>query len=421
MEKKYIEDEGINLGDIFKVFWKRKIIIAISMLVGLILLFLVVRIGYNPTHRKYSSEFELVFHSATVDEEGNKIYDTYPTGRSFNYKNIISKENLNKVISSNEKYSVLNAEELFEGNYIKIEMKDNKNYEISIQGLRKGDAQIYKSLIKDLINNTIDDINSDILKLDYVSGLKSFKNYTTYDGSISFLQEKKDFLVSSYNTLIEEFSGYYIVNSKPLQAYADEIQSYFSSVNFDGLIAQAKKNYYVSDPESYSIALNLEISSLKKKYEQNLVMISELKDVYATSAPGVTDSFQSIITRIGELTEENVQLREQMLDLGYNPDTNIVTATFTYNEEFDKKVNDVYQKLLDISSIFEENIKEIYKDQTQVTYENNSIIVVSGNMSNLIVIAGGLILGLIVGAMIALVLEYSFKKKDNEDEEQVEK
>ena len=109
MEQK---EEGISLGEIFRVIFKKKWLLlgvtVVIMLIGVI----IVQAFYNPSKEQYHVDFELEFPNR---EDG-----LFPDGKKVLYAEFISYENLEKAKSKDESFSSIDVAKMLEKNDIDI-------------------------------------------------------------------------------------------------------------------------------------------------------------------------------------------------------------------------------------------------------------------------------------------------------------
>lgn len=109
MEQK---EEGISLGEIFRVIFKKKWLLlgvtVVIMLIGVI----IVQAFYNPSKEQYHVDFELEFP--------NRENGLFPDGKKVLYAEFISYENLEKAKSKDESFSSIDVAKMLEKNDIDI-------------------------------------------------------------------------------------------------------------------------------------------------------------------------------------------------------------------------------------------------------------------------------------------------------------
>lgn len=413
------KEDGIDLGDIFKILWKRKILVAIVTGVVLILSLILILFVYNPRKAVYTATMEFSF-SGSENEK-------YPSGKAFIYKDIVSIENLEKVIASDERYSIFNAEDLFKKNKISISLVNSEDgtenmyseniYSIVVKKVGCKDESLIADFIADLMNQAYLDVVSDITSIDYVSSVDKYQDYQVYETAISFLQKQKAFLEESYTSLISSYSPSYMVNGKSLQQYKDEIDIYFSTVSLDLMLVEAETNHYILDTDAYLPYVKNEILRLQKTINENEMVIISLRSelntliqMYGNITSG--DPFSGFNNRIAELVEENTRLSQQLQILEGLRDS------ATVNPAFENTLNQVYQQIRDFISQLEKNVQDIDVSHIRLLYSTNSIVEESGGLSILVSCGLGLVAGLVIAFACALITEYILNKKDSSEEVQ---
>ena len=98
----YYEDEGVSLGQIFKVIFNRKILLLIVSLSVAVVFFVSFYLIYNPSVRNYEVGF--IYEAPSLSQ------GKYIDGSVFSYSDVVSLNNLEKVKASNEKYKDIDIE-----------------------------------------------------------------------------------------------------------------------------------------------------------------------------------------------------------------------------------------------------------------------------------------------------------------------
>ncbi len=414
------QEEGISVVEIFKIIWKRKLLAFIIALCTVIIMVLGIEFIYNPRKISYTSEFEFSFYSP--------MDDTYPSGKHFNYKDIVSLELIQETIAENKEFSKLKAEDIYNNGKISIqrltyvEQTDVREYSdrfrITVQGLSKNKSLV-SNFVRKLLDNAQEQVEKDIEEINYISSIESFKDYTIYDNSIPYLGEQYNFIISSYNELISTYSRNYIVGNKTLQQYYNTVLKNFNSINFAALKVEAENNHYVKDLNSYLPYIELEIINLNRSIEENTRVRDSLRkqldsliDKYGNI--GTTgDPFTEFNTRIAQLTEE---IERDTYKIGLLVNEQGEKYTFVYNEEFDKRINKVYDMLYQSFEELESVTKQIYSDETKLIFYSNAIINPTGGMGIIITFVISLCFGILLACGIVLIVEFSSRRKENNDE-----
>jgi len=423
MNNEMYEEEGLSILELLKLIWKRKILVGIITGVFFIVFILFVVLVYNPSKRTYSATFELTSSTTTIDDKGYNSTTAYPSGKTFNYKSITSKNSISSVLNDS-KYSKLNVDSMVNGTQIST---SNGKYTITVVSAKKGNATLYKEYIETLVDNALVIFDSDIDSIDYEAQLDSFNDYYVYSSSISFIQEKVDELVENYKELTKSYTENTVVEGKTLKAYQTEVESYFKNNSLNSLNAEATANHYVVNSEKYNKNRVANVLGLQKEYDETIDELNALIDLYENNLkPNGTsgDSFTKLIDQITELKANSIKIKSLALSsYDYDVETKMYysSVTFVENKNFNDRVIEVYNKLKEFYSKYENNVKTIYKDQTSVSYDKNSIITESGTKSIYVVAALGLIGGLVIASVVALIIEVPKYKKEKEAEKNTAK
>lgn len=409
------KEDGISLGDIFKILWKRKILIAIITGAVLILSLLLILFVYNPRKSVYTATVEFNFNGSE-DEK-------YPSGRTFIYKNIVSKESLEKVIASDEKYAVFDAEDLYKKDKISISLVSSEDstentYTIVVRDIGHKDERLVADFVEALMNQAYAEVVSDISNIDYVSSVDKYQDYQVYETAISFLQKQKAFLEDTYTALISDYSPSYVVNGKSLQQYKDEVDIYFSTVSLDLMLIEVETNHYILNTDAYLPYVKNEILRLQKTINENKMVIEALQTELSTLIQmyGNTitsgDPFSSFNNRIAELVEENTRLNRQLNTLeGFINSASV-------NPTFENALNQVYHQIREYVLQLEHNVQDIDISHIRLLYSTNAIVEESGGLSILISCVLGLVAGLVIACACGWITEYFVNKKESAEEVQ---
>lgn len=119
------EKRGVTLGDICRTIFSQKwlalIIAAVIFVAGTLALYL----GYGPKGVNYVSTFSV---NVSVNSDGMLVY---PNNEKLNYRDLVSKNNLNAVKAGNEKFEAVKADDLYRRNAIQISQRKSDTGEIT--------------------------------------------------------------------------------------------------------------------------------------------------------------------------------------------------------------------------------------------------------------------------------------------------
>lgn len=150
--------QEISLKDLFLALWQQKILILIITFLFAIIAFFGARF-YFQSDRKMISNFEYNFSGVELDR--------YPDGSPFDYRSIISNENLETVYLSDSKYQIFELEDLLENRNLTIQRQkslastntvtvfETNQYTIQIPlSYFDFDADLAIAFINDLVTNS---------------------------------------------------------------------------------------------------------------------------------------------------------------------------------------------------------------------------------------------------------------------------
>ncbi|MCI5583294.1 MAG: hypothetical protein MR357_06240 [Anaeroplasma sp.] len=419
MEDELIEDDGISIAELLKLIWKRKFLVLITTIIFVLVFILSVTLFINPSKRYYTTSFDLKTAAIVVDEDDDKVrMDTYPSGKTFNYKNIISLDNISTVLNSKDLYSKLDADYLY--NTISITQHNATYYTITINSAKKGNIYVYNSFIEDLLNIEKNNIANDINSIDCDSQFNNYDDYNMYSILAQSLEENLITLIGYYDMLIEKYSNNYIINGRTLQSYKNEVEVYYYSNVLSALKGEAITNHYVKNVDLYNdTRLNL-VAGIQNDFDETSNALNGLLDLYEnrlTSTGIYGEPFNELIQNITELKIKCIEIKNYAL-MAYDYDVEtkafVYSGSYVENDDFDNRFLNNYNIVKDFYSDYEENLKGIYNEQTIVSFSLNSVISEQGTISLYIVAILGLVCGVCVGSVIALILEvpsYNEEKK----------
>lgn len=431
MDKNKSEDEGMSLIELIHIIFRRKWI-----LLGVTLGIFILSILFSSLVLNRNKEYYSVTFSLEYPESSNY---KYPDGTSFNYRKIISYDNLVLAKESNQKYKNIDVDSLFETNSIQIaEVTQTVNgntipsgeYTLAAKAKYFNSRDVAKEFLRNLTNVPIVKVNEIIANMDYDSNLSNYSNSTVYDSQINYLVAQRDFIINGYNNLINYFSSGLMVTSikddnnktKTLKEYLSDVEIYFDNNKIDSLKSELDANGYVKD-SSYLETIVLRRDLLIKEKEENVKKIEALtlqlknlvNDVYSGSS--LNPSYESFNTQIAELTTTNVELDSQieLLNKYINESGNVSASD---KQEFEAKLDNYYKDLVEFTNTYRSVVQSTYKENSNVDYHYNSVVILEGSVKTLYVAILGLVGGFVVASVIILIMDLpKYKKNDQKTTE----
>lgn len=406
------QNNGLSLLDIIKLIWKRKILVGIITLIVLIISLLLILFWYNPNNATYQSDFELTFSGSDQD--------IYPTGKKFNYRDIVSLDRLNKIKQSNSKYSKINIDKLYDENNIRISRlassdttKISNNYSIVIADSGINDEKVIKDFISDLLKDVTNEIIVDVNSISYTYNFSGVDNYSLYTDVLNFLIYQKDIIINAYENLILTYGESYSIDGTTLNAKLSTINNTIKNLSLNGLLSMAEQNRYVldsQDVENYNSLITTRISSLLRIKEENDLIINS----YSTLGSLIV--YEDIQKRIAQNASIVLQLRNLLNsynETNYSFTNEDILAPSLPSEEYKLTIESVYKEINDLAIDLENDVKAMGSDSLILNFESNSIVEKSGTINIFIAIVGGLVLGLILGSVVVLIIDIPRLNKNN--------
>lgn len=407
------QESGMTLGEVFKVIFKKKwLLLAITLGIAIIGT-LMINFVISKNQVEYKSEFSIKYPGVESS--------VYPDGTPFNYKDLVSADNLAKIKTSDDKFKNVDVEAIADNNDISIveivrtvneEEVSTGSYTLTVKSKYFDSETVAKEFVTAIANYPVEYAKANAEAFDFSANLTSYTASNSYRSQIDYLVAQKNMLTSGYSTLISRYGEMYTVGDKRLKDYLSEINLYFSNNKIDTLYTELEDKGYISD-DGYLDTVKYEIKDLEIEKEDNLKVIQNLKTelealvkIYGTSGSSVV-TYESFNSRIADLTERNVQIERQLKILNTyitnNPDG--VAANQKELELFKKKLNTFYDQLVKDTASYTDVNKAIYNSVSKVTFANSSVIISEGGISLIIAIIGSLIGGFVVGCIINLIID----------------
>ena len=278
MEEKY--EEGIDLLTIVKVAFGRKLLLAIITVVITVIGILGIQFLYSKPNEKYLSSFE---YSIPGINEGR-----YIDGSNFNYRTLISLNNLVNVKDSNSEFNSINVWDMYNNNDIQITYtyldSDNQPladpyYTINVKkSYFSSDKQAAK-FISEIANYPIEKTLEIVKNTTYDYNLKSYNSALTYEGQIQYLESQIELLNDKYLTLITDYGDLYIDEEQISQKQA-KLTLYFVNNPLSLLSNELEINGYVKNYDITLPQLETQKEYLEDEKGRNLDLIEDYQSLH---------------------------------------------------------------------------------------------------------------------------------------------
>ncbi len=416
------EDEGISLGQIFKVIFRRwKLLLFIT---GVI--FVVGLLGSQLIYNKLKTEYttSVVYNAQGVND------GVYADNSQFNYRDLVKLDTLNKVKASDEKFSSIDVKTLVEKEKISIkkeivqdETKTSSQivFTITASGryFKNSDQarDYFAAILLVPVTKTIaitQDTNNTI-------NLDAYTKSNDYGEQVNYLKAQLAYLNTKYDALIAQFGDIYPSgdNQKKLSEYRLELNSYFETHKFTELDNELTAYKFVKNFNENKTKLEIRKASLEKQITDNQNVISKLYDYMVklnnnsedfTTSIQSSEMFTPYTTQIASLTASNAAMQNEVADINKQLSNNGGDAASV--QAFEEKLTTYYTKLNSETDTYTTVSKQVISENTSFDYTGKSIDS-KGGLSLLISILLFLVGGFVVAAIVNLILDRKYLKEDS--------
>lgn len=436
MEEK---EEGISLGEIFHVIFKRKwLLLGVTLAITFIGALFVLLI-YNPLKTEYQSTFEIRFPAS-----GSVANDTrrYPDGTEFLYQDLISLDHLQKAKEKDESLASVNIDKMKSKNDIYIQEYEylvNEEpiktgiYTISVLQKYFSSKEQARAFIVALTNVPVDMVLEKSKMRDYDRYLKQYYQVEDLVSQINVLIGQKDVIIDGYADLISHYSSAQSItlsNGKLLMISEaqSEIESYFKSYDLGAMKTEVEENGYVRPNSEYINTIKNRKVQLERELVENNMKLERLEEQIiklSSSFPSQTLILQELETAISNLTIRNAEIVYTIENV-YDRYLNF--AENSHNEEelqkFEARLDAHYKKLQEFTETYTAFRNLMYEKNTKALISAGSIVVEEGGINIFIALAAFLVIGAILGCFLNLCLDLpkylKEKKAAVSKEEQIE-
>ncbi len=433
------QDDGVSIGQICSWIWSKKIIGLIVFVVVAIIGFLCIYLYSNS-----SSVYQISFDYGTTP---NLESGTYLDGTPFNYLDVVFHTNIESVIESNDDYSNLDVEDILESITIQItyEYDENSNiidtyYTIEVNQNCFSSKEQARQFLMDLVNVPIDTTSDYINNVSFDSFFSLIETAVTYEEEVSYITSQIELLTSGYAELInlvgdikvymnegvdslvigDENDSVYTLSQlqniliSNLSRYNyDLLEEIIDAYNYVKLDSNGTANYYVdlytqrlAALEAREGTLTIYIAALTEQIESiiegNAIVDSSGLSTLINSRYSYQNELISVQQQIANISATLSRIEEQN-NLGENG--------YIDDKAFGENLAELTAYLEYATETFTSIYKELYSRLITINYYSASIIVEDGGISTIINAGISVVLGLLVGCVVAGVLGYNSSKK----------
>lgn len=436
-------EDGVSILDIIKVIFGRKILLLIVSLSAAIVLMLAILFGLNTMRQSYSATFSFA--------DPNMIDGKYVDGSGFNYNSLIDRNNLERIKASNDLYKSINLDAMYENNGISVSVEEiysideltlkskvtSKIFTLKTNKKYYSSTKQARSFIKDIIETSTRTNTEKVNNLFYNSNLNAYDNAEILDLKLYYLKNQYNYILNRYKQLKEVYKDFVISSTnKSLTSYENEFKSafYLSEYSVDTLNSDLVNNVYALDYAANEETYENMYTTYKTLYEANELKIEKISETLTKIIDNIKvnateyvnkDSFDlsSYNTEIIEATLENIEYKDKITyyanvlgkldttDENYRP-----RATEEESLEFLSKLDATKEKLEEYTNIFRDVERGVLTGNNHVYFSNSNVVVVTGGLNTVVAIIVSIVLGVGIGCVVNLIVD--FKKLTGEDKKE---
>ncbi len=386
------EKSGITLGGIYRTIMSCKWLALIIAVVITVAGTLVLKFAYNPLKTEYVSNFSITFPGS------GELNPVYPDNKPFNYRSIISKENLESIKASDKQFENIKVLEMYMQSDISIERnvyqiteeKTDIEYKIRVKAKYFKDEITAMRFIDRVANIPIDYIKGLAISKD--AYLKEFNNQSDYELKIATLQAQLGFIKGR----IDGLSGK--IKDNEYDTFISKVNAYNDKLN--GVIGILRSGLFVAEGNSTVESYRTQLVSLKALRDEKL---EELKLIFGkfdeTPSDIISNGESSSSAAVRSLASEISSLNNKISVYELYTAENAAVKPAT--EDFKNGLNEVFSELVVLTDDYERILCEYYSSVSLIAY--------GGAVFNVEIGIGtvkSFLLSFVAGLMLAIITAY---------------
>lgn len=393
------EKQGITFSEIFKTIFSQKWLALALAVVITVAGALLINLVYNPGQKVYTSTFTV---NLPVNEDGLLIY---PDGTKRNYRDFVSKNNLDSIKQSQIDLNGVNLEQVFSGGAISISQNIKETANAGLKDITytlkvKAKSFANSSVAVKFISQIAETPSREILK--WVQGLSeeteiSFKEKSGNENKLQFLSDKLNEIEKRFAAL--KNSGL----SSTAVARVETLKDYAVS-----LLGELHQNWYEDDAaalQNYVYA----IDGLNDELEIAQAALDNLLNLSGNSSGTIIVNG----SEIAQYSEKVVKLNQQInayknylgkYEAGSNTGNYEITpeAVAANNGAASKAFTEKLLNLLDEIKLLTDKYEcDYYANTSLISYDGAQLYIGGG-----IGIIASVLLPLLAGVLVAAIVAY---------------
>lgn len=398
--------EGKSLGEIFRVIFAQKWLALILAVVVTAVCALGLYFGYNKSKKVYAVSFELELAGSYNAEQ---FTHKFPDGTTFNYRNIISKENIENVKNSSDAYAKIDAKGLAGGGAISISRNITQLTEASYETVYTLTAAADKfpnaNVARDFLSAlaAMPDKYLASMDIDYNVFLTTAQSALDYRTEIGDLLKQVKYLSDQYDALIEMYGDVALDGGRTLAFYKQKIASYVEDKKvLANLLTVAEEGLYLKN-ENLKEKYRFDVSQLEIEYTK---ANNTLQNLLSNDDTSGSASNATVIKQQSDLVEDLKRDKDLL-----NKYINEGKSGEAIPESFIASLAEAHSTVEAFTEEYKQTSTAVYGKSSSVTFTSSNVLSVSGGMSILKIMIISLALGIIVALVAAYVAGICLKKK----------
>ena len=424
------KNDGVSLGQLAKVALHRKWVWIVSTVLVFLIGVLGVYFLYNRNEEKYVASFAYDIPSISG---GN-----YVNGTIFDYRDIVSTDNLQRVKDSDkEKFGSIDVEDM-EPEIVRYVVNENNmtsiNYEVQIEKKYFSSLKQAKAFFTTLINTPYDLTMQYLEASDYTYNLVQMDIANDLEQKIQLLLDQYLYIQNQYSALVSTYSNALVSSSLKIMDYSKSLDLKMTESDLNALINLVQKEGLIdSNNDKYIEGLRIEMESLLREKTINEAKITALKAqidelMQDAQSMGISnlnlDAYNQQVAAL-ILRNQDIDIEVGVIRAKVKNAENSAGLSDEYKTNL-KKVNDqmaYYKNILLQSTQEYAMVEKTVISKYSLIYFDDPIDIIDETGGFNLILAGVvfLVAGFVLGAGINLIIDRKDLKVTKEEEKSQEK
>lgn len=432
------EENVITMGDIFRAIKKRAWIVAAVSVACCLVFFCAVQFWYNNVNRDYKATCYISFPGVYAEN----TQSVYPDGTIFRAEDIISYETLSNIKEQGgDEFASIDIDKMLKEDQASVSVEYSSA--ITVQGTLAQSTSSQPATqadVKMTINVSSSCFQSAEQAQKFIGMIAEYpvthaqtlvaasaydmylQNYrgedASYELKVNSLVSQQKYLLDMYDALIQTKGTYYIVSftsengtsySGTLDSFRSRCEAAFNQDEQQLLLEELDVSGYMYDADTFREEAENRLKVLDSKIADLEFQISEYgKLISKAESEGGSDSVVSQLLKLyTQLVQDQSTYKlerdktQQILD---NPPSEEEIAAF------EAKLESYYTILQTQTQIYK-NVRMQYFAQESYFRMQNNKLAVTGGISPVISLIGGLLIGFILSSAVVCIVDYSKIKR----------